>query len=38
MATAKLGIQRYISRVETPKDNPEIENQRDLRVWMALQL
>jgi hypothetical protein len=25
MATAKLGIQRYFSRVETPKDNPEIE-------------
>ena len=25
MATAKLGIQRYFSRVETPKDNPGIE-------------
>jgi transposase InsO family protein len=25
MATDKLGIQRYISRVETPKDNSEIE-------------
>jgi putative transposase len=25
MATAKLGIQRYFSRVKTPKDNPEIE-------------
>ncbi len=24
-ATAKLGIQRYFSRVKTPKDNPEIE-------------
>ena len=24
-ATAKLGIQRYFSRVRTPKDNPEIE-------------
>jgi transposase InsO family protein len=24
-ATAKLGIQRYSSRVKTPKDNPEIE-------------
>ena len=23
--TAKLGIQRYFSRVKTPKDNPEIE-------------
>jgi len=25
MATTKLGIQRYFSRVKTPKDNPEIE-------------
>ena len=25
MATAKLGIQRYFSRVKTPKDNPKIE-------------
>jgi transposase InsO family protein len=25
MATAKLGIQRYFSRVKTPQDNPEIE-------------
>jgi len=25
MATDKLGIQRYFSRVEIPKDNPEIE-------------
>jgi len=24
-ATTKLGIQRYFSRVKTPKDNPEIE-------------
>lgn len=24
-ATARLGIQRYFSRVKTPKDNPEIE-------------
>jgi len=24
-ATAKLGIQRYFSRVKSPKDNPEIE-------------
>ena len=24
-ATAKLSIQRYFSRVKTPKDNPEIE-------------
>jgi len=24
-ATVKLGIQRYFSRVKTPKDNPEIE-------------
>jgi len=24
-ATAKLGIQRYFSRVKTPKDNPEVE-------------
>jgi len=24
-ASAKLGIQRYFSRVKTPKDNPEIE-------------
>jgi transposase InsO family protein len=24
-ATAKLGIQRYFSRVKTAKDNPEIE-------------
>jgi transposase InsO family protein len=24
-ATAKLGIQRYFSRVKTPRDNPEIE-------------
>ncbi len=25
MATTKLGIQRYFSRVKTPQDNPEIE-------------
>ena len=24
-ATVKLGIQRYFSRVKTPKDEPEIE-------------
>ncbi|MCD6391051.1 MAG: transposase family protein [Dehalococcoidia bacterium] len=24
-AIARLGIQRYFSRVKTPKDNPEIE-------------
>jgi len=25
IATATLGVQRYFSRVKTPKDNPEIE-------------
>jgi len=35
-ATAKLGIQRYFSRVKTPKDNPEIErfNQTLEYAWL----
>jgi putative transposase len=35
-ATAKLGIQRYFSRVKTPKDNSEIErfNQTVEYEWL----
>ena len=31
-SAAKLGIQRYFSRVKTPKDDPEIEIQPNLRI------
>jgi len=30
LATAKLGIQRYFSRVKTPKGNPEIERFNEI--------
>ena len=37
-ATTKLGIQRYFSRVKTPKDNPEIErfNQTLEYEWLYI--
>ena len=35
-ASAKLGIQRYFSRVKTPKDNPEIERFNETLVYERL--